>query len=93
MLLFPFQVYRFWTLKIWVEKQLMGRKKTPENRKREGNGTEMILMFEPAQKWLIKINAVKTSFPSVPGPPLKPVPQDGQRPYPVACTATFRQKC
>lgn len=48
--------------------ELMGRKKVSERMKGEGNGVEMILGIEPAQKWLININAVQTSFPSAPGP-------------------------
>lgn len=35
---------------------------------------ETTLRFEPAQKSLLKIKAVKTSFPSDSGPPLKPAP-------------------
>lgn len=62
----------------------MGRKKVSERMKGEGNGVEMILGIEPAQKWLININAVKTSFPSAPGP-LKLVTKKAKRPYPVAC--------
>ena len=54
--------------------ELMGRNKVSERMEAEGNGMEMILGIEPAQKWLININAVQTSFASAPGP-LKLVPK------------------